>query len=177
MTKAISASHRMESSYAFFSRPFLRLQKVTWRFVVFSILLISIFPLPISSHNSSFCKQSMVIIRTICRSSTSVEGLLEGGNDVLMVVIMVSSSCELFTWWNTIKLDLQVNLRSFYIMHISNVYYWCRWSHYVGRMVIIIRTICRSSLIFHPTPVYLKGEILAEKKDTKKLQQFKVRGS
>ncbi|CAA6660230.1 unnamed protein product [Spirodela intermedia] len=36
-----------ETLKAFFISPFLRLQKVTWRLVVFSILLISIFPRPI----------------------------------------------------------------------------------------------------------------------------------
>jgi len=45
--RATSASQSTDNSYAFLSKPFLRLQKVTCRLVVFSILLISIFPLPV----------------------------------------------------------------------------------------------------------------------------------
>lgn len=45
--RATSASQRTDNSYAFLSKPLRLLQKVTWRLVVFSIRLISIFPLPI----------------------------------------------------------------------------------------------------------------------------------
>ena len=41
------ASHRTESSWAFFRRPFLRLENVTCLLVGLSILLISIFPFTI----------------------------------------------------------------------------------------------------------------------------------
>jgi hypothetical protein len=44
-----SASQRMPSSPVFFTSPLRRLEKVTCRLVRFSILWISIFPLPISS--------------------------------------------------------------------------------------------------------------------------------
>jgi hypothetical protein len=47
MMRAISASQSTESSYAFLRRPLRRLQKVTCRFVVFSMRLIStFFPFP-----------------------------------------------------------------------------------------------------------------------------------
>ena len=42
-----SASHRIASSLAFFSSPFLLLENVTCLLVELSILLITIFPLPI----------------------------------------------------------------------------------------------------------------------------------
>ncbi|CAA6657826.1 unnamed protein product [Spirodela intermedia] len=42
-----SASQRMASSFAFFSSPLRRLEKVTCRLVELSILRITIFPLPI----------------------------------------------------------------------------------------------------------------------------------
>uniref|UniRef100_A0A0A9AYM6 Mads2 n=1 Tax=Arundo donax TaxID=35708 RepID=A0A0A9AYM6_ARUDO len=48
-----SASQRMESSLAFLSNPFLLLEKVTCLLVELSILLISIFPLPISLSSIS----------------------------------------------------------------------------------------------------------------------------
>lgn len=41
-----SASQRTDNSWTFLSRPPLRLEKVTCLLVVFSILLISIFPRP-----------------------------------------------------------------------------------------------------------------------------------
>ena len=44
-----SASQRMASSLAFLNSPLRRFEKVTCRLVALSILLISIFPLPISS--------------------------------------------------------------------------------------------------------------------------------
>ncbi|CAA6665697.1 unnamed protein product [Spirodela intermedia] len=57
--RATSASHSTDNSYAFLNRPLRRLQKVnrplrrlqkvTCLLVVFSILFISIFPLPISN--------------------------------------------------------------------------------------------------------------------------------
>lgn len=46
-TRPTSASQRMESSLAFFSSPPRRFEKVTCLFVELSILLITIFPLPI----------------------------------------------------------------------------------------------------------------------------------
>ena len=47
MMRATSASHRTESSYAFFNRPFLRLANVTCLLILFSILFSSTLPLPI----------------------------------------------------------------------------------------------------------------------------------
>uniref|UniRef100_A0A0A9F454 Uncharacterized protein n=1 Tax=Arundo donax TaxID=35708 RepID=A0A0A9F454_ARUDO len=47
--RAISASQSTESSYAFLRRPLRRLQKVTCLLVVFSMRLISTFPLPVFS--------------------------------------------------------------------------------------------------------------------------------
>lgn len=47
MIRAISMSHRMESSYAFLMSPFLRFENVTCRFVLFSILFISSLTRPI----------------------------------------------------------------------------------------------------------------------------------
>lgn len=44
MIRATSASQRTESSKAFFSSPFRRLEKVTCLLVAFSILLICVFP-------------------------------------------------------------------------------------------------------------------------------------
>ncbi len=49
MMSATSASHNTTSSCAFFNRPLQRLENVTCLLVGFSILLISIFPHPISS--------------------------------------------------------------------------------------------------------------------------------
>lgn len=47
MIRPTSASHKIPNSFAFFKSPFLRLEKVTCLLVVLSILLITIFPLPI----------------------------------------------------------------------------------------------------------------------------------
>jgi hypothetical protein len=46
MMRAMSMSQRTESSYAFLISPFRRLEKVTCRFVMFSILLIWSFTRP-----------------------------------------------------------------------------------------------------------------------------------
>lgn len=51
--RATSASQRTDSSCAFFSNPTRRFEKVTCLLVAFSILLISIFPLPISPFSST----------------------------------------------------------------------------------------------------------------------------
>lgn len=50
MTTPTCASHSMASSFAFLRSPPRLLEKVTWRFVGFSILLISIFPRPIEAN-------------------------------------------------------------------------------------------------------------------------------
>ena len=47
MMRATSASHRTESSYAFFKRPFLLFANVTCLLILFSILFNSTLPLPI----------------------------------------------------------------------------------------------------------------------------------
>ena len=44
---ATSASHNTEISWAFFKKPALRLEKVTWRLILFSILFSWTLPLPI----------------------------------------------------------------------------------------------------------------------------------
>lgn len=48
MISATSASHRTESSKAFFSSPFLRFEKVTCLLAAFSMRFIWVFPLTIS---------------------------------------------------------------------------------------------------------------------------------
>ncbi|KAG6502573.1 hypothetical protein ZIOFF_034857 [Zingiber officinale] len=50
--RPISASQSTESSKAFFSRPLRRLEKVTCRLARFSILLICVFPLTISTDKT-----------------------------------------------------------------------------------------------------------------------------
>lgn len=58
MIRATSASHRTESSYAFFSSPFLRLAKVTCLLILFSILFSSTLPLPILSSTTEAHKST-----------------------------------------------------------------------------------------------------------------------
>jgi hypothetical protein len=62
MMSATSASHSTASSCAFFNRPPRRLENVTCLLVGFSILLISIFPRPISSSSSSWRSGSVVSV-------------------------------------------------------------------------------------------------------------------
>ncbi|KAG6506690.1 hypothetical protein ZIOFF_032017 [Zingiber officinale] len=51
--RPISASQSMESSKAFFRRPLRRLEKVTFRLARFSILLICVFPLTMSTEQQN----------------------------------------------------------------------------------------------------------------------------
>ncbi|KAJ0860814.1 hypothetical protein HanRHA438_Chr13g0627691 [Helianthus annuus] len=48
MMRPTSASQRTDSSYAFLSKPFRRFEKVTCRFILFSIRFSSTLPLPMA---------------------------------------------------------------------------------------------------------------------------------
>jgi hypothetical protein len=58
MMRAMSMSQRTESSYAFLMSPFRRLEKVTCRFVMFSILLIWSFTRPMVGGRERNCDHS-----------------------------------------------------------------------------------------------------------------------
>lgn len=55
-------SQRIESSYAFLMSPFRRFEKVTWRFVVFSILLISSLTRPIFDNDDQLAVTSTTTV-------------------------------------------------------------------------------------------------------------------
>jgi hypothetical protein len=62
MMNATSTSHNTVSLCAFFNRASWRLENVTCQLVGFSVLLISIFPRPISSSSSSWRSRSAVSV-------------------------------------------------------------------------------------------------------------------
>lgn len=69
---ATSASQRTEISCAFLSRPERRLENVTWRLILFSILFNCTLPLPISSLSlSSTCSLSLSL-SSLCVLSLSI---------------------------------------------------------------------------------------------------------
>ena len=79
MTTPTRASHSTASSLAFLSSPPRRLEKVTWRFVEFSIRLISIFPRPMAPGGPLRSIQKAArrsLVRASCQGVQDANSLL-----------------------------------------------------------------------------------------------------
>lgn len=63
-----SASHKIASSFAFFSKPFLRFENVTCLLVELSILLITILPLPIPNPNNQILPNHKILLQNRSRN-------------------------------------------------------------------------------------------------------------
>lgn len=75
-----SASHKIASSFAFFSKPFLRFENVTCLLVELSILLITIFPLPIPNPNNQILRFRKALAAKRSTTDTSIRRIRTGKN-------------------------------------------------------------------------------------------------
>lgn len=78
--RATWTSQRMESSRAFFIKPFRLFEKVTWRLLLSSIRFSTTFFRPIQSPNCSLCS-----VICFCLSSVSVSNEDSGSERILFI--------------------------------------------------------------------------------------------